>query len=79
MLTYLLTGGICEDSCASRGPMSLGELELQPDSSAGLSIAPLRAQGSVVHLPEAAEVCQVPNSEHLHFTKIRILTVLSFH
>ncbi|XP_063097087.1 protein TALPID3 isoform X2 [Cavia porcellus] len=54
-----VSGGICEDSCASRGPMSLGELELQPDSSAGLSIAPLRAQGSVVHLPEAAEVCQL--------------------
>ncbi|XP_012580118.1 PREDICTED: protein TALPID3 isoform X2 [Condylura cristata] len=27
-----VTGGVCEDSCASHGPMSLGELELQQNT-----------------------------------------------
>ncbi|KAM4853238.1 protein TALPID3 isoform 2-T4 [Thomomys bottae] len=31
--SHTVSGGIYEDSCASHGPMSLGELELQPDSN----------------------------------------------
>ncbi|KAM6171595.1 protein TALPID3 [Erethizon dorsatum] len=50
-----VSGGIYEDSRASHGPMSLGELELQPDSNVVLPPALLRTQESDVHLPEAAK------------------------
>ncbi|EHB14962.1 hypothetical protein GW7_08798 [Heterocephalus glaber] len=50
-----VSGGIHEDPCASHGPMSLGELELQPRSNVVLPTALLRTQGSDVYLPEAAE------------------------
>lgn len=50
-----VSGGIYEDSCASHGPMSLGELELQPDFSVVLPAAQPRTQGSDVCLLEAAK------------------------
>ncbi|XP_033622804.1 protein TALPID3 isoform X2 [Fukomys damarensis] len=50
-----VSGGVYEDSCASPGPMSLGELELQPHSSVVLPAALLRTRGGDVRLPEAAE------------------------
>ncbi|KAM9714711.1 protein TALPID3 isoform 1-T3 [Dama dama] len=46
---------VYEDLCASHGPMSLGELELQPDPHITLPTTLLTAQESDVKLPEAAE------------------------
>lgn len=58
----MITGGAHEDSCASHGPMSLGELELQPDSHLALPTRLLTAQAKDVKLSEAAEdYSQVPN------------------
>ncbi|XP_032965378.1 protein TALPID3 isoform X3 [Rhinolophus ferrumequinum] len=51
----MVTGGVHEDSCASHGPMSLGELELQPDSHLALPTRLLTAQAKDVKLSEAAE------------------------
>ncbi|XP_042538467.1 protein TALPID3 [Dipodomys spectabilis] len=48
------SGGIYEDSCASHGPMSLGELELQPDSNLILPTTHLTTQESDTKIPEAA-------------------------
>ncbi|XP_022346695.1 protein TALPID3 isoform X1 [Enhydra lutris kenyoni] len=48
-------GGGYEDSCASHGPMSLGELELQPNSNPALSTTLLTAQENNVKLSGAAE------------------------
>ncbi|XP_051003183.1 protein TALPID3 [Acomys russatus] len=48
-------GYICEDSCASHGPMSSRELDLQPDFNHILSITHTTAKGSDLNLPEAAE------------------------
>uniref|UniRef100_A0A8C9AVT1 KIAA0586 n=1 Tax=Prolemur simus TaxID=1328070 RepID=A0A8C9AVT1_PROSS len=50
-----VSGGIDEDSCASHGPMSLGELELQPNSNFVLPTTLLPAQENDVNLPVAAE------------------------
>ncbi|XP_076978615.1 protein TALPID3 isoform X4 [Tamandua tetradactyla] len=50
-----VTGGVYEDSCASHGPMSLGELELQPSTNLGLPTALPTAQDNNVNLPETAE------------------------
>ncbi|KAB0375292.1 hypothetical protein FD755_013784 [Muntiacus reevesi] len=46
---------VYEDLCASHGPMSLGELELQPDPHITLPTTLVTAQESDVKLPEAAE------------------------
>ncbi|KAF4017530.1 hypothetical protein G4228_008613 [Cervus hanglu yarkandensis] len=46
---------VYEDLCASHGPMSLGELELQPDPHITLPTTLLTAQESDVKLSEAAE------------------------
>uniref|UniRef100_A0A4W2ETU9 KIAA0586 n=1 Tax=Bos indicus x Bos taurus TaxID=30522 RepID=A0A4W2ETU9_BOBOX len=46
---------VYEDLCASHGPMSLGELELQPDPHVTLPTTLLTAQESDVKLSEAAE------------------------
>ncbi|XP_021498318.1 protein TALPID3 isoform X2 [Meriones unguiculatus] len=48
-------GNIYEDSCASYGPMSLRELELQPDSNLILPTTHTTTKGSDLNLPEAAE------------------------
>ncbi|XP_015451547.1 protein TALPID3 isoform X6 [Pteropus alecto] len=50
-----VTGGVYEDSCASHGPMSMRELELQPDSHLSLPTTLLTAQENDVKLPVAAE------------------------
>ncbi|XP_023401980.2 protein TALPID3 isoform X10 [Loxodonta africana] len=50
-----VSGGVYEDSCASRGPMSLGELELQPDSNFVPPTTLLIAQENDVNLSVAAE------------------------
>ncbi|XP_048076046.1 protein TALPID3 isoform X4 [Ursus arctos] len=50
-----VTGGGYEDSCASHGPMSLGELELQPNSNPALPTTLLTAQENDVKLSGAAE------------------------
>ncbi|EFB24927.1 hypothetical protein PANDA_000833, partial [Ailuropoda melanoleuca] len=50
-----VTGGGYEDSCASPGPMSLGELELQPNSNPALPTTLLTAQENDVKLSGAAE------------------------
>lgn len=58
----MITGGVYEDSCASHGPMSLGELELQPDSHLALPTSLLTAQENDIKLSVAAEdFSQVPN------------------
>uniref|UniRef100_A0A3Q1MDA6 KIAA0586 n=1 Tax=Bos taurus TaxID=9913 RepID=A0A3Q1MDA6_BOVIN len=46
---------VYEDLCASHGPMSLGELELQPDPHVTLPTTLLTAQERDVKLSEAAE------------------------
>ncbi|KAB0342382.1 hypothetical protein FD754_019308 [Muntiacus muntjak] len=46
---------VYEDLCASHGPMSLGELELQPDPHITLPTTLVTAQESDVKLPEATE------------------------
>lgn len=62
MFIHLITGGGYEDSCASPGPMSLGELELQPNSNPALPTTLLTAQENDVKLSGAAEdIHQVPN------------------
>ncbi|XP_058423001.1 protein TALPID3 isoform X2 [Diceros bicornis minor] len=50
-----VTGGVYEDSCASHGPMSLGELELQPNSNLALSTTLLTTQEDDVKLSVTAE------------------------
>ncbi|NP_055564.3 protein TALPID3 isoform 5 [Homo sapiens] len=50
-----VSGSIYEDSCASHGPMSLGELELEPNSKLVLPTTLLTAQENDVNLPVAAE------------------------
>nr|XP_039325269.1 protein TALPID3 isoform X2 [Saimiri boliviensis boliviensis] len=50
-----VSGGIYEDSCASHGPMSLGELELEPNSNHVLPTTLLTARENDVNLPVAAE------------------------
>ncbi|KAM8781002.1 protein TALPID3 isoform 2-T4 [Rhynchonycteris naso] len=50
-----ITGDSYEDSCASHGPLSLKELELQPASHFALPITPLTAQENDVKLSVAAE------------------------
>uniref|UniRef100_A0A8C3W1F3 KIAA0586 n=1 Tax=Catagonus wagneri TaxID=51154 RepID=A0A8C3W1F3_9CETA len=50
-----VTGGIYEDSCASHGPMSLEELELQPHPHLALPTTLLTAQENDVKLSVAAE------------------------
>lgn len=55
MFTYLITGGVYENSYASHGPMSLEELELQPNSKLPLPTALLTAQENDVKLITAAE------------------------
>uniref|UniRef100_A0A8C5V0L3 KIAA0586 n=1 Tax=Microcebus murinus TaxID=30608 RepID=A0A8C5V0L3_MICMU len=50
-----VSDGIDEDSCASHGPMSLGELELQPNSNFVLPTTLLPAQENDGNLPGAAE------------------------
>ncbi|XP_048217810.1 protein TALPID3 isoform X1 [Perognathus longimembris pacificus] len=49
-----VSGGIYEDSCVSHGPISLGELELQPDSNLVLSTTHLTTQENGTKLSEAA-------------------------
>ncbi|EDL36553.1 mCG5765, isoform CRA_b, partial [Mus musculus] len=51
----MASGNICEDLCASHGPMSLRELELQPDSNLILPITHTTTAVSDGNLPEAAE------------------------
>ncbi|XP_069321095.1 protein TALPID3 isoform X3 [Eulemur rufifrons] len=50
-----VSDGIDEDSHASHGPMSLGELELQPNSNFVLPTTLLPAQENDVNLPVATE------------------------
>ncbi|XP_066130342.1 protein TALPID3 isoform X1 [Saccopteryx bilineata] len=50
-----ITGDSYEDSCASHGPLSLKELELQPASHFALRTTPLTAQENDVKLSVAAE------------------------
>ncbi|XP_073923999.1 protein TALPID3 isoform X8 [Castor canadensis] len=50
-----VSGGLCEDLCASHGPMSLGELELLPNANPVLPTILLTTQENDVNLPEAAE------------------------
>ncbi|XP_064221989.1 protein TALPID3 isoform X4 [Aotus nancymaae] len=50
-----VSGGIYEDSYASHGPMSLGELELEPNSHLVLPTTHLTAGENDVNLPVAAE------------------------
>uniref|UniRef100_A0A0D9RPH3 KIAA0586 n=1 Tax=Chlorocebus sabaeus TaxID=60711 RepID=A0A0D9RPH3_CHLSB len=50
-----VSGSIYEDSCASHGPMSLGELELEPNSNLVLPTTLLTLQENDVNLPVAAE------------------------
>ncbi|PNJ70569.1 KIAA0586 isoform 15, partial [Pongo abelii] len=50
-----VSGSIYEDSCASHGPMSLGELELEPNCNLVLPSTLLTAQENDVNLPVAAE------------------------
>uniref|UniRef100_A0A8D2AMJ9 KIAA0586 n=1 Tax=Sciurus vulgaris TaxID=55149 RepID=A0A8D2AMJ9_SCIVU len=50
-----ISGGFYEDSCASHGPMSLGELELQPKTHVFLPKTLLATQKNDVNLQEAAE------------------------
>lgn len=62
MFIYLITGAGYEDSCASHGPMSLEELEFQPNSNLALPTTLLTAQENDVKLSGAAEdIHQVPN------------------
>ncbi|XP_037066495.1 protein TALPID3 isoform X2 [Peromyscus leucopus] len=49
------SGNICEGSCASHGPMSLRELELQPCSSLVLPMTHKTTKGNDAELPGAAE------------------------
>nr|XP_060475705.1 protein TALPID3 [Panthera onca] len=55
LFIYLTTGGVYEDSCASHGPMSLGELELQPNSNLALPTTLLTVQENDVQLSGAVE------------------------
>ncbi|XP_035866302.1 protein TALPID3 isoform X2 [Phyllostomus discolor] len=50
-----VTGDVYEDSCASHGPMSLKELELQPDSHLALPTTHLTSQENDVKLSVAEE------------------------
>uniref|UniRef100_A0A5F9CMT1 KIAA0586 n=1 Tax=Oryctolagus cuniculus TaxID=9986 RepID=A0A5F9CMT1_RABIT len=50
-----VSGNICEGSCASHGPMSLGELELQPDSNVVVPTTLLTVKENVGNLPKTAE------------------------
>ncbi|XP_025248399.1 protein TALPID3 isoform X4 [Theropithecus gelada] len=50
-----VSGSIYEDSCASHGPVSLGELELEPNSNLVLPTTLLTLQENDVNLPVAAE------------------------
>ncbi|XP_046935525.1 protein TALPID3 isoform X1 [Lynx rufus] len=50
-----VTGGVYEDSCASHGPMSLGELDLQPNSNLALPTTLLTVQENDVQLSGAVE------------------------
>ncbi|XP_046503519.1 protein TALPID3 isoform X1 [Equus quagga] len=50
-----VTGGVYEDSCASHGPMSLGELELQPNSNLALPTSLLTTQEDDVKLSVTPE------------------------
>lgn len=49
------SGNICEGSCASHGPMSLRELELQPCSGLILPMTHKTTKGNDAELPGAAE------------------------
>ncbi|CAH6840635.1 2700049A03Rik [Phodopus roborovskii] len=51
----MVSGGICEDSHASHGPMSLRELELQPCPNLVLPITHAITKGNDANFPEAAE------------------------
>ncbi|XP_031213448.1 protein TALPID3 isoform X2 [Mastomys coucha] len=51
----MASGNICEDLCVSHGPMSLRELELQPDSNLILPTTHTTTKVTDVNLPEAAE------------------------
>ncbi|KAK2503260.1 hypothetical protein MC885_015922 [Smutsia gigantea] len=53
-----VTGGVYEDSYASHGPMSLGELEVQPNSKLPLPTALLTAQENDVKLTAAEDFPQ---------------------
>ncbi|XP_058521398.1 protein TALPID3 [Ochotona princeps] len=50
-----VSGGVYGDSCASHGPMSLGELELQPISNLVLPATLFTAQENDADLPKIAE------------------------
>ncbi|XP_029422530.1 protein TALPID3 isoform X3 [Nannospalax galili] len=50
----IASGNICDDSCASHGPMSLRELEFQPNSNPVLTATHLTTENDV-NLAEAAE------------------------
>lgn len=50
-----VSGNICEGSCASHGPMSLGELELQPVSNVVVPTTLLTVKENVGNLPKTAE------------------------
>uniref|UniRef100_A0A2K6KD34 KIAA0586 n=1 Tax=Rhinopithecus bieti TaxID=61621 RepID=A0A2K6KD34_RHIBE len=50
-----VSGSIYEDSCASHGPMNLGEMELEPNSNLVLPTTLLTLQENDVNLPVAAE------------------------
>lgn len=57
-----MAGGAYGDSDGSHGPMSLGELELQPGSHLALPTALLPAQENNVKVSlDTEDVLQVPN------------------
>ncbi|XP_077624880.1 protein TALPID3 isoform X7 [Crocuta crocuta] len=64
-----VTGGIYEDSGASHGPMSLGELELQPNYNLALPTTPLTVQENDVKLSGAAEDNRQYQQKHDHDVK----------
>lgn len=75
------TGDGYEESRASRGPMSLKELELQPNSHLALPTALPMAQENDVKLSVAEEdFSQVPPiSSTCTLFKMRMVTILPWH
>lgn len=69
-------GNICEGSCASHGPMSLRELELQPCSGLILPMTHKTTKGNDAELPGAAEdSSQVTKQELGALLNMRIRTL----
>ncbi|XP_075387059.1 protein TALPID3 isoform X2 [Tenrec ecaudatus] len=61
----MASGDVYEDSRASHGPMSLGELELQPSSNRGPSTTHLTGQESVLWPAAAGDCSQQKQEQHV--------------